>query len=256
MINVNGLQTFYFDEGEGDEILFLHGWGVDHSLYMPMLEHLAQNHRVVAPDLPGFGRTQEPPAPYDAADYARFTLQFAEAVGLQRPALLGHSHGGRTIIKLMSMRGASLAVPRIVLMDASGIRPKRGLLYYAKVYTYKTGKLLTRPFPALREKLTSAAGSADYRAASPVMRGTLSRLVAEDITPLLKNIDVPTLLLWGELDTATPLAHAWLMEQLIPDAGLVVFPGGSHYGFLEHWGQCARVLDSFLGPVPRERGGL
>ena len=247
MLRVSGLKTFVFDEGSGEELLFLHGWGVDHSLYLPMLEYLARNHRVVAPDLPGFGQTEEPTVPYDAGDYARFVLRLCQEMGLKTPALLGHSHGGRTIIKLMSLRQDIISVPRVVLMDASGIRPKRGLTYYAKVYTYKAGKLLTRTVPPLHQRLLARAGSADYRAASPVMRGTLSKLVAEDITPLLPHIKVPALLLWGENDTATPLAHAHIMERLIPDAGLIIFPGGSHYGFLEHWGQCSRVLDSFLG---------
>jgi pimeloyl-ACP methyl ester carboxylesterase len=247
-VNVGGLEVFYYDGGQGEPALFLHGWGVDHSLYLPMLEHLSKRMRVVAPDMPGFGQTKEPKTPWDAHDYARFTLAFAQAVGLENPVLLGHSNGGRVILKLLGgMEQDALRPPRAVLMDASGLKPKRGADYYAKVYAYKAGKWLLKPFPALYRRLTQNAGSADYRAASPVMRGTLSKLLAEDLTACLPNVRVPTLLLWGEQDTATPLWMGQLMEKRIPDAGLVVFPGGSHYGFLEHWAQCARVLDSFLG---------
>lgn len=247
IVTINGLKTFYFEEGTGPDLLFLHGWGVDHSLYMPMLQHLAKTHRVIAPDLPGFGQTQEPREPIDAASYVTFVLAFVKELQLTNPVLMGHSNGGRILIKLMSDSQTAIPSKRMVLLDASGIKPKRGLNYYARVYTYKAGKLLTKPFPALHQRLLSGAGSADYRQASPVMRGTLSKLVAEDLTPCLPNIHVPTLLLWGENDTATPLENAKLMEKLIPGAGLVVFPGGSHYGFLEQWGLCARVLDSFLG---------
>ena len=60
------------------------------------------------------------------------------------------------------------------------------------------------------------------------MRGTLVRVVNEDWRHLLPRIVAPTLLIWGELDDATPVSDGRLMEQLIPDAGLVVFPGAPY----------------------------
>ena len=77
------------------------------------------------------------------------------------------------------------------------------------------------------------------------MRQSMVIALKTDVTPLLPRISVPTLLLWGKDDTATPLRDAQIMEKLIPDAGLVVLNGG-HYAFAESFGQCRRVLDSFL----------
>lgn len=91
------------------------------------------------------------------------------------------------------------------------------------------------------------AGSSDYANATPMMRRILSKVVNEDLSDRLSSIQAPTLLIWGENDTATPLADAKKMEKLIPDAGLVSFPGCGHYSFLDNPAQFAAVLRSFLG---------
>ena len=74
----------------------------------------------------------------------------------------------------------------------------------------------------------------------------MSKVVNEDLCHLMPEISAPTLLIWGENDTATPLSDAKKMERLIPDAGLVSFPGCGHYSFLDNPGQFAAVLNSFL----------
>ncbi|HBT65659.1 MAG TPA: alpha/beta hydrolase, partial [Ruminococcaceae bacterium] len=176
-------------------------------------------------------------------DYVDFVLEFSDAVGLKSPLLIGHSYGGRIIIKMMNRPRLPFTVPKIILMDAAGIKPRRSLGYYIKVYSYKAAR---RILPMLAERMRRKTGSADYRNASPVMRRTMVLSVNEDLTPLLSGIKVPTLLIWGENDTATPLSDGQTMERLIPGAGLVVLRGAGHFSFADHWGQCSRVLDSFV----------
>ena len=101
------------------------------------------------------------------------------------------------------------------------------------------------------QKMQNKYGSADYRKASPLMKQILVKTVNEDLTELLQNIDRPTLLIWGDLDTATPLSDAKLMEEKIPDAGLVVLKNTGHYSFLEDFYTFSRVIDVFLD----EKGG-
>jgi pimeloyl-ACP methyl ester carboxylesterase len=88
--------------------------------------------------------------------------------------------------------------------------------------------------------------SADYRNATPRMRECLVKTVNEDLTPCLPSIRCPTLLIWGENDSETPLSDAGVMEKLIPDAGLVVLKNAGHYSFLDQSYAFGRVLDSFL----------
>ena len=78
------------------------------------------------------------------------------------------------------------------------------------------------------------------------MRAILSKVVNEDLTPLLPKIKAPTLLFWGNMDTATPLSDAKKMEKLIPDAGLVVAHGTGHFSFLENPGLFTAVMKNFF----------
>ncbi len=168
---------------------------------------------------------------------------------IENPVLVGHSFGGRVSL----VYGSRNPVEKIILVDAAGVRPKRGVTYYVKVWSFKAAKRLARLVYGRErankfiERRRAKAGSADYNAASPVMRGTLSRVVNDDLRRFMPLIGAPTLLVWGELDTATPVRDAKIMERLIPDAGLVVFAGAGHYSFLDRPAQFAAVVDSFLG---------
>lgn len=251
-LRVDGRLVSYLDQGEGPVLLFLHGWAAPVATYRLLTGHLAGYCRVIAPDLPGFGGSEEPPEAWDVDGYVDFVCAFARRLDLREVILMGHSFGGRIILKLMNRPDNPLTVKKIVLMDAAGIKPKRPPSYYWKVYTYKAGKRLfslpgiRRLFPDAVEKAREKRSSADYRQASPLMQQVLSKAVNEDLTPLLPGVRASTLLIWGEKDTATPLSDGQLMEKRIPDAGLVTLAGAGHFAFAERWGQCSRVLDSFL----------
>ncbi len=223
------------------DIVLMHGWGCDHSIWAGVQAHLEGRFRVTALDFPGFGDSAEPPVAWGMDDYAAWFDDFLKARKIEDPVLVGHSFGGRVAI----IHGARHKVNKIVLVDAAGVKPRRSLSYYIKVYSFKAAK---RFLPSkIIDVWRARAGSADYRAASPVMRATLSRVVNEDLRRYMPDIKVPTLLVWGANDTATPVADARKMEKLIPDAGLVVFDGTGHYSFLERAGQFNAILDSFLG---------
>lgn len=257
-VTINGLNIHYIEQTPPREaditqtVLLLHGWGAPAETYRLIIDHLSSYCRVVAPDLPGFGQSDEPAVPYSPDDFADFVNAFARAVNITEAVVIGHSNGGRIAIKLLTDRACAFKIPKAILMDAAGLKPKRPPSYYLKVYSYKAIKgIVSLPgvrsvFPNGLEKARRAFGSSDYRSASPIMRQTMSLALAEDLTPLLPHISVPTLLIWGEKDTATPLSHGKRMEQLIPDAGLVVLQGAGHFAFAERWGECRRVLDAFL----------
>ncbi len=174
--------------------------------------------------------------------------ELARKENLESPVLVGHSFGGRVAILYASRNKAD----KVVLVDAAGIKPKRSLKYYLKVYSFKAGKrfwelLLGKEKAGARiDAMRARQGSSDYAGASPMMRSILSKVVNEDLTDRLPLISAPTLLIWGETDTATPLADAKKMAKLIPDAGLVSFPGCGHYSFLDNPVQFRAVLSSFL----------
>lgn len=251
---IQGLSTHYIDlPGEKGPVLFLHGWGAHIGLYQPVFDLLQQQgYRVVAFDMPGVGETDEPERPMTVDDYVDFAQCFARCLGITRCILMGHSHGGRVAVGLMTREQGSPEVKRCVLMDAAGVPPHRSMGYKVRQRLYKCLKVLgtsplTRPlFGELYETRRDRRSSADYKAASPVMRQTLSNVVNADMTPYMPRIRAEVLLIWGEKDTATPLSDGQKMEQLIPGAGLAVIAGGSHFPFVENPAQFRAVLSAFL----------
>ena len=249
---VQGIKINYKMAGQGDYIFLLHGWGAHAGLFTSLIELLSARYTVVAPDMPGFGATAEPPQPWCVDDYTDLIGEFIASFNPGKVILLGHSFGGRVIIKLMNRAGLPFAVDKIILVDSAGIRPKRSLKYKLKVLSYKAAKAalgfapVRLLFPDALENYRKRMGSADYAAASPIMRQTLVKVVNEDLTALLSSIKAPALLVWGVNDTATPLADGKLMEKLIPDAGLVQIADAGHYSFLEQPFIFNRVMKSFL----------
>ncbi|HXC45857.1 MAG TPA: alpha/beta hydrolase [Solirubrobacteraceae bacterium] len=253
---VQGLRTRYLVRGSGQPVLVLHGWGASIEAVYPILTGLAPVASVYALDLPGFGQSEPPPAPWGVAEYQAFVAAFMDALEIERPAIVGHSNGGRIAIRMAATEPQRAA--RLVLVDSAGIRPKRTLRYYRRVGMAKIGKyaarLLGPPGERLRERIVGRVASADYAAAAETMRPTLVRLVNSDLREYLPRISAPTLLVWGAQDTDTPPADGRLMEQLIPDAGLVVLEGAGHYSYIDQAPRFARIVSHFIAP-PKNAGG-
>lgn len=252
-----GIKLHYDVTGpeDGPAVLLMHGWGCTHQTVDSIARILAPRMRVYNLDLPGHGLSAEPPSVWGVEDYTRCIEEFIRKEGIKDPVLIGHSFGGRIAILASSRKRYS----KIVLVDAAGIKPRRKLSYYIKVYSYKGAK---RILPLLLgkekgeimlEKWRKKRGSADYAASSPIMRAIMSRCVNEDLKRVMPHIQSSTLLIWGEKDTATPLSDAKTMERLIPDAGLVAFPDAGHYSFLDNPGGFRAVISEFLlKPLPAE----
>ncbi len=248
---IDSLNINYLEQGEGELVVLLHGWGSNITLFNHTVSVLSKKYKVVAMDMPGFGESDEPKEPWCVDDYVDFVLKFIESYSPKKVTLLGHSFGGRVIIKMCS-RALPFEIDKIILVDSAGVKPKKTFKQKAKQNIYKATKniysssAVQKMFPDALENLRKKNGSADYNAASPMMRQTLVKVVEEDLTELMPNVKAPTLLIWGTLDDATPLSDAKLMEKLMPEAGLVTFEGAGHYSFLECQAQYGRVLASFM----------
>lgn len=246
-LTLDGIRLHYHEVGAGAPVLLLHGWGSSLNSFNYLEKHLAPHFRVLSLDLPGFGASEPPLTAWSLADYVELVKAFMNKLDLVNPAVVGHSFGGRIAICL----GAQGLLSKLILAGSAGVRPRRKPDYFIKVYSYKIAKYLLnlapqKLRPALLEKLQQRFGSSDYRNASPVLRKTLVNVVNEDLSGLLPDIKVPTLLIWGENDSDTPLYQAKIMEQKIPDAGLVVLKAAGHYSFLDKPRDFNLIADHFL----------
>ncbi|HUW04195.1 MAG TPA: alpha/beta hydrolase [Acidimicrobiales bacterium] len=93
-VAVNDVELAYVEQGEGDPILFVHGWCCDHTYFAPQADHLATSRRVVSVDLRGHGASDKPEGDYSIATFAADIAAFGDALGLDRPVIVGHSMGG------------------------------------------------------------------------------------------------------------------------------------------------------------------
>jgi len=264
-ITIDNIDVNYRDEGEGRVILLLHGWGANITLFDGIFNLLKDEYRVIALDMPGFGKTKEPDTIWGVSEYTLFVIKFIEALSLKEVILFGHSFGGRVSILMASTDHANdtlykrnFKISNLVLADSAGIKPKRGFMYYFKVYSYKAGKaVLNFPlvkwlFPDALNEFKKGRGSADYAAASDKMKAVLTKVVNLDLTDRLPLIKQDTLLIWGSNDTATPLSDGKKMEELIPNSGLAVINGVGHYSFLEGKAVFDKIMLSYLNSLKKE----
>ena len=249
-INIDNLNIEYTIEGEGYPVLLLHGWGSSFDVYKGIINTLKNRYKVVALNFPGCGNSDTMENPWNLDDYCNLVLEFMNKIGIENPIMFGHSHGGRVTLKMAA--DGMVNPPKIVLLDSAGLIPKKSFRQKWRAKSFKIIKtVLTLPiiksFSApLLEKARRHYGSADYNAAPLVLRQTLVSLVNTDLRDILHNIACPTLLIWGENDTATPLADAKIIESKIRDCGLCVIKGTGHYSFYERPFEAHAIINSFL----------
>lgn len=238
---INNVEVYYerYNQGGEKPLVFLHGWGQNTEMMLPVAKPFIENHEVILIDLPGFGKSGQLDRPYEVSDYVELLHKLLQKLDIKKPTLIGHSYGG----KISLLYASKYEVEKLVLFGSPFQKEigKESL----KLKTLRTLKKI----PGIN-KLEGFAkkhiGSTDYKNASPVMRETLVKTVNLDITEEVKKIKAPTLLIWGTADEAVSIDRAYELEKLIPDAGLVVYENATHYAYLENLGQTISVMKSFL----------
>lgn len=257
-ITIGGLNINYKISGpdgskDAPVLVVLQGWGTGMEVYDSVAAAISDTYRVVQFDFPGFGSSDEPGEAWNVDTYADFFCSFMEALGIGKAVLLGHSYGGRVIIKLAARDSLPFEIEKIVLVDSAGVMPERSASQKFKVKMYKikrnflTSKAVHSLFPEVIDYWMSKQGSEDYRNASPVMKKCLVMAVNEDLQHLMPLVKQETLLVWGDLDLDTPISDAHKMEEKIPNAALVVLEGTDHYSFLYKPAEFRGILRAFLG---------
>ncbi len=247
-VDIEEIKLCYEVAGEGKPVIILHGWGCSKDTVQSITDHISKTHRAYALDMPGFGETPPPSEVFGIERYTQVVEKFCRKLNIENPILIGHSFGGRISILFSSRNQTS----KVMLVDAAGIVPKRTLKYHIKVRSYKIYKKLLPLFVGKHEaerrieERRNRSGSADYRAAQGIMRAIFVKIVNEDLKYVMPKIKAPTLMIWGELDTATPLSDARTMEKLIKGSGVAVMKGCGHYSFLDNPRQFFAIVDAFL----------
>ena len=251
IIRIKDYDVNYIDEGNGDVVLLLHGWGANLNSFSFLIDLLKTKYRVLAFDYPGFGESEMLRESFSIDDYVDLTVDFLKEMKVEKLSLVGHSYGGRIIIKLNSRDDLPFTIDKNVLIDSAGLRDKKDLKTKIKIASFKTLKKAAKLLPISDEKkeelekeLRKKFGSSDYASAPKVLQETLVKSVNEDLTELLPNMR-ETLIIWGDNDTVTPMWMAKKMAEEIKDSGLVTLHGG-HFSYIDDRVTFSRVIISFF----------
>lgn len=237
-IKVQGLNVNYIQYGKGKDILLLHGWGQNIEMMKPIGDSFCDRYRITIIDFPGFGQSEEPHEAWTIEKYSLMLEEFVKETGIKKPIVMGHSFGGRVAIKFSSRNN----IDKLVLFGSPCIRIQEELPLKVRILK----KIKTLPgMNKIGEFMKQYIGSRDYKAASPVMRETLVEVVNEDLSKYAREIEEPTLLIWGEQDDEAPVSEAKELEKIMMDAALIILPG-THYAYLENLARVITILNSFI----------
>lgn len=267
-VDVNGTPVNYVDLGSGDRepVVLVHGLGGQWQNWLENIPRIAQERRVLALDLPGFGLTPEPEDDISISGYGRCVDAFCDALGLGEVAIVGNSMGGFVSAEVAIQFPER--VTRLVLVSAAGITsaeaPRRPVLTFARVATALATNTAAR-HRALAARPLTRHGSlalvarhprllkADLAyegffkgAGKPGFDDALRASMEYDFRERLPDVEVPTLIVWGEKDSILPVRDANQFERLISDSRKVVMRDTGHIPMAERPQAFNDVLMDFL----------
>lgn len=242
---INGLATEYLDEGQGPVALMLHGWGNALHDFDKLCAEL-HGFRLVRLDLPGFGGSERPVDAWDVGGYAQFVSAFCARLGIRPDVLVGHSLGGRIITKGVATH--VLDASKLVLIASAGVANRKTVRNRAYALVAKIGKALISPLPRsvflrARRALYARTGSDYFTVAG--MSDAFLNMIREDLSMYAARISIPTLIMWGDNDTVTPLSEGKKLHTLIRNSQLVVVPHGSHFVHIDYPREVAEHMITF-----------
>ena len=253
LTTINGLVTHYKIEGKGTPLLLLHGWGGSSESFYKVQKILMARYQVISIDFPGFGETDVPEHPWGVEEYKDFIIAFLDKLNIDTCVIVAHSFGGRVALLLAAVHPGRFRA--LVLIAAAGMKHEHSAQEKAAGFVARMGKrIISLPF---LDKLEKPARSLFYRLirrkdyffAQGVMRKTMQKVIEKDLSPLLPSIVLPTLIIWGNKYSLTPLEDAHRMHKEIRNSKLYIIKGGSHYLVRRHSLKVASQITAFLSSL-------
>lgn len=244
---VDGLMTNYVRVGKGRTLLLVHGWGDNIKTFQTFMRQLSKKYDVVAVDLPGFGGTAAPEEDWDVPDYANFVAAFTAKLELDTYAIIGHSNGGAIAINGIS--SGRLTSKKLILLASAGVRnvqtfKKRLLWVLAKIAKVVTLSLPRQTRRHLRANLYAKIGS-DISVAEH-LEGSFKKIVKYDVVDEASKVLLPTLLIYGRDDSATPPAYGQKLTSVLSESNLRIIPDAGHFLLLDAPERVLVLCEEFL----------
>ena len=240
----------YLEQGGGTPVVVLHhSWGSPG--WLPFHDRLAENHRVVVPDMPGWGGSERPAWARDPRDIAIIMTRVVAGLDLEDVTLVGLGFGGFVAAEFATMNPSRLA--SLVLVGAAGLQPGEGEILDQMMLSHR--KYIEDSFRDA-ETYTGYVGEEppeDVRLLWDLSREMTARVTWKPymfnrrLEPLLGDMQVPTLIVWGSEDKVVPIECARQFEAAIPNARVEVVDGAGHVVELEEPDALAELVSSVSG---------
>ena len=227
-IIVNGKNINYKIDGNNKEVILLvHGWGGCINSLGSLHDLFANEYKVISIDLPGFGDSSQPDKDWGIEEYADLIIKFAKTLNINRFLYFGHSFGGALGIYLAATYPE--AIEKLILAAPS----------YRRARTSRSSILLRigRRLPcvkALRPVIYKVLFPNSDLLKFPNLEQNFKKIVSQDLTGFLDNINVPTLILWGAKDAYVPIEDSNILHQRVRNSSLKVFGEYTHGFPLAH----------------------
>jgi pimeloyl-ACP methyl ester carboxylesterase len=275
-ISIHGQDAAVRIAGSGPAVVLVHGLASSSDTWIPTIDRLAETHRIIAPDLPGHGRSAKPRGDYSLGAYANFLRDLLANLECPRATIVGHSFGGGIAMQfayqhpdiaerlvLVSSGGLGDEVSWLLrTLSAPGVEHLLGLatLPLVRNAADRTGTLLTKvglqPSEQANEihnAYTSLASAEARSALVHTIRSVIDlqgqRVSASDRIHVAG--DLPTLIVWGSRDRIIPVTHAHDAHELIPGSRLELFEQAGHFPHTEEPARFGAALEEHLTrPLP------
>jgi pimeloyl-ACP methyl ester carboxylesterase len=264
-LQIEAMQWSYLEGGQGEPILFLHGFGSDKYRIAMMMAPLRSQYHVIAPDLPGFGETTRSLAmDYGIPQMARYLEAFVEAKGLSRFHLVGSSMGGYLAGYYASEHPQQ--VLSVALMDAAGVRSPepslawklfaqqgQNILLYQSVAEFNRlmDVLFIKP-PWIPRRIRNHVAQLGI-SNRPLRQKIMTDIIASGIYLLesrLTRIEAPTLVIWGRQDQVLDVSSVAVFLAGIPQSRAAIIENCGHVPYIEKPEQTQRIYTRFLNSLP------
>lgn len=269
---MDGRRLTYVDHGDGPPVLLVHGMAGSWETWLANIVGLAEQHRVIAVDLPGFGDSEPLVEDDDFEGYVRALQGLLDELGVPSVAVIGHSLGGLVALSLASL--APERVRCVVLVSGGGVTLSRTRLLAIQVAFWLLAAVLA--LPGVHRVLTSsrvirAVTRPAIHAGRDVPVDLLARMMPRRVGPGfmhavrrgadqldlldLARVTAPVLLVWGRHDRILPLATGQQLDRALQQSRLVVVEDAGHCAMFEAPDEFLELATNFLGMQLVDRHG-
>ncbi|MFW5703491.1 MAG: alpha/beta fold hydrolase [Patescibacteria group bacterium] len=227
-VTIHNTKINYEVYGKGKPMIFVHGWGGSITSLRKLGKALSEHRKVYLIDLPGFGKSDNPDPSWGVPEYAMVIQAFLEDLKIKKPVYFGHSFGGSLGIYLAARQPQLFQ--KLILCSSSykrtakQSRTAKRMNLLVQNYLPFLVSTLDRVKPVLYKIFFPHSDYAKYPHLIPNFR----KIITDDLSAYPEQISLPTLLLWGERDTYTPLALAEELDEKINRSKLIVYPYKKH----------------------------